>query len=290
MNDKKDEDKWFSDIDEIVLEPLKFKAKLGIGEDAYASLRLKNALYKTWNVAGASSTAVLAAKSTVVASTFFAPTGFLAIFGLGAAAVTPIGWVVAAGVISGGAWIGITSYIKDIAGDQVTTIPNFINTPLDVLALGLFDLIAPLALKIAIIDGEIDQVERKTIATYFVKEWGYDPVFVERGLAFIEVHLSNFSIKSLAQTLAEFQKHNPDCNFKSMSKEILYFLQCIVEADGRLDEREEMAIDRVKDIFIDASSFNIFQNAQAGAQAISEATQSAINRGEALGKKYIWKD
>ena len=258
MSQEKSEE-WFSDIEEIVVEPLKFKAKLAIGEEAYASLRLKNKLYKAWDVFGVAGTSAMIAKSTAVASAFFAPTGFLAIIGFGGVAVTPIGWVIAAGVVSGGAWMGITNYIKKTTDGRVTTIPDFINTPLDVLALGLFDLMVPLALKIALVDGEVDPEERRTIRTYLVRGWGYDPDFVDRGLAFIEPKLTEFSIKTTAETLAEFQKQNPDCNFKSMSKEILGFLQDIIEADGHIDEREEMALDKAKDIFDKAAGFNIFK-------------------------------
>ena len=138
----------FQYVDNIVGEPLKFKIKLAIGEDAFTSLKVKNAVVQAWDVAGVATTAAVVAKSSVVASTFFAPTGWLAVFGIGTA-VTPIGWVVAAGVVTGGAWYGITRHLKKATASKVTVIPKFINTPLDVLALGLFDLMAPLALRMA---------------------------------------------------------------------------------------------------------------------------------------------
>ena len=83
----------FQNVDNIIVEPLKFKLKLAIGEDAYTSLRVKNAVVQAWDVAGVAATAAVVAKSSVVASTFFAPTGWLAAIGIGTA-VTPIGWVV----------------------------------------------------------------------------------------------------------------------------------------------------------------------------------------------------
>ena len=168
----------FQDVDRIVVEPLKFKAKLAIGEDAYTSLRVKNTVVEVWDVAGVATTAAVVAKSSVVASTFFAPTGWLAALGIGTA-VTPIGWVVAAGVVTGGAWFhqlvdhllqdgfGITRHLKKASASKVTVVPNFINTPLDVLALGLFDLMAPLALKVAEVDGIVDQLRRQQLDDYF---------------------------------------------------------------------------------------------------------------------------
>ena len=255
MSEHKKEN-WFEGVKEIVVDPLRFKAKLAIGEDAYASIRMKNAASEIWDAAGAAGTAVAVAKSATVASTFFAPTGILAIFGIGTA-VTPIGWIIAAGVVAGGGWIGIMRYFKQSTNSRVTTIPDFINTPLDVLALGLFDLMAPLAMKVASIDGAIDDSEKEVISEYFVKQWGYDADFVCEGMSFIESRLSDFSVKELALSLAKFNKYNKDCNFKSMSRDILEFLREVIAADGRVDEREEMAIEKVQAVFDEVVRFNI---------------------------------
>jgi len=260
----------FDDIESIVADPLKFKEKLAIGEDAYTSLKVKNSLYSLWDVAGTAGTAATFAKSSIVASTFFAPTGFLAAFGIGTA-VTPIGWVIAASVVTGGAWMGITHYLKRAQNDRVTVIPKFLNTPIDLLALTLFDLIAPLALKVAAIDGEIDPKEKEHIMAYFVRGWGYDKVFIDKGIKLVESKLPKFSIKETAQALAEFKKKNPDCNYKSMSQEILQFLQNIIEADGRIDEREEMAIEKVKSIFTEAGKINLKNKADTCLKSIGNS-------------------
>lgn len=269
--------KWFDSVETVISEPLKFKAKLAIGENAYTSLRLKKAVSESWNTLGVATAAVTIAKSSVVASTFFAPTGFLAAIGLGTAAVTPIGWVVAAGVVTGGAWVGVTRYIKSNFGNRVTVIPDFINTPLDVLALGLFDLLAPLALKIAKVDGNIDELEKIFIRDYFVKEWGYELAFVNDGMALIESKLSEFSIREIALKLAEFKKGNPDCNYRVMSQEILFFLSGIMNSDGRLDEREEMAIDKVKNIFDEVNRINIWDSVDSGITKFSDSMGSIFS-------------
>ncbi len=46
------EQNWFENIEAVITEPLKFKAKLAIGEEAYTSLRLKNAATKIWDTSG----------------------------------------------------------------------------------------------------------------------------------------------------------------------------------------------------------------------------------------------
>jgi hypothetical protein len=269
--DDKDQINWFQDIETIVSEPLNFKAKLAIGEAAYTSLKVKNAVVQAWDVAGVATTAAVVTKSSVVATTFFAPTGFMAALGIGTA-VTPIGWVIAAGVVTGGAWMGVTRYLKKASASRVTVIPNFINTPLDVLALGLFDLLAPLALKVAEIEGRIPIPERKLINNYFVKEWGYDSKFVAEGIDYTESQLNEFSVEELAQTLVKFTRQNPDCNFEMMAQEILGFLRNIVETGGNKDEREEKTIKSIESIFKSANKIPIKQKVLGGLVAIKHKT------------------
>lgn len=268
---------WFRDIETIVSEPLNFKAKLAIGEEAYASLKVKNAVVQVWDVAGVATTAAVVAKSSMVASTFFAPTGLLAAIGIGTA-VTPIGWVIAAGVITGGAWLGITRHLKKSTTSKVTVVPNFINTPLDVLALGLFDLLAPLALKVANAENGISDSERKLIHGYFVKEWGYDPRFVDEGLRYVESSLGEISIKQLAQTIADFTRQNPDCNFKMMSQEILSFLRNIVTIEGRINPSDEKAIGHIEAIFKSANQVALKMKLQTGWQSIRATTSQFLSR------------
>ena len=207
-------------------------------------------------MAGAASTGAGIAGSSAVASALFAPLGWgwLGAIGL---ATTPVGWVIAAGVVTGGAWFGVTRYLKSSTEERVTVIPEFINTPLDVLALGLFDLMAPLAMKVAAIDGEIHESERAAITRYFIKKWGYNSDFIEEAMAYTERHVDTHTVGGLANLLAEFKKKSPDCNYQKMTQATLDFLQEIVEADGVIDEREEMAIDRIRSIFEEAGQFSV---------------------------------
>lgn len=286
---KNQEDIFFDDVDSVIQEPIKFKIKLNIGEDAYTSLRLKNLAFETWDTAGAALTAASIAKSSAVASAFFAPKGILAVIGIGTA-VTPVGWIIAAGFVAGGTWLGISRFTKKSSTDRVTVIPNFINTPIDVLGLGLFNLIAPLAMKIAHIDDDFDKKEKDLISNYFINEWGYDPKFIDEGLVLIESKIREFSIKELAQTLAEFKNKNPDCNYKSMSQEIIKFLKEITEADGRVDEREEMAIERVEAIFKAAGKVSIKKTAKSGIFAITKKTKEIVSSSVIATKRLATKE
>ena len=270
---------WFDNIETIVSEPLNFKAKLAIGEDAYAALKLKNAAIQVWDVAGVATTAAVVAKSSVVATTFFAPTGFLAMLGIGAA-VTPVGWVIAASVITGGTWVGITRYLKKSSDSRVTVIPKFINTPLDVLALSLFDLLAPLALKVAAAEDIIDDEKKILIHDYFVKEWGFDSGFASEGMKYTESKLSEFSIDELAQALAEFASKNRDCNFKMMSQEILGFLRNIVNVEGQIDSQEAVAVDKIAAVFKKANKNSLKKKIQGGWRSIKKLTGKAFSKGK----------
>jgi uncharacterized tellurite resistance protein B-like protein len=251
------DDRWFEGVDDVVEDELRFKAKLGIGEDVYASERIKKSVFEAWDVAGVAATGAQVASSALVAQKFFAAPSFLASIGIGTAtAVTPIGWVIAASVISGGAWLGITRYLKDNGG-KTTVIPHFINTPLDVLGLALFDLMAPLAAKVAAVDGHVDERETVAIRHYFVRRWGYSEQFVDRGLEFVSEKLNDYDIKSTAATLAAFARDNPDCKATVMLADIKSFLHEVTEADGCIDEREEMAIERIEKVFAEEVRFSM---------------------------------
>ncbi|MCP4982236.1 MAG: TerB family tellurite resistance protein [Gammaproteobacteria bacterium] len=276
---EEDDNNWFKGIETIVSSPLNFKAKLAIGEDAYAALKVKNAVVQAWDVAGVATTAAVVAKSSVVASTFFAPSGLLAAIGIGTA-VTPIGWVIAAGVVTGGAWFGITRHLKKASASRVTVVPNFINTPLDVLALGLFDLLVPLALKVAEVDGVIDESKRKLIRDYFVREWGYDPKFVVAGSRYIESTLGGLSIRELAQTIAEFASENRDCNFRMMSREILGFLRKIVEVDGEIDPLDETAIEKIEAVFNSTNRISLKKKLRSDWGRIRRKADRIFTRGK----------
>ena len=265
----------FEHIESIVADPIRFKIKLAIGEDAYTSLRLKKSVTEAWDTLGAAGTAIGIAKSSAVATTFFAPTGVLGALGIGTA-VTPIGWVVAAAVITGGAWAGVSRYVGKKSKGKTTVIPEFINTPMDVLGLALFDLMAPLALKVAFVDGKIHETEKAYIKQYFVNEWGYDAHFIDEAILVTKDKLHHFSIKGLASSLAELQKSNPDCNFEEMSAEIIKFLFAIIEVDGRIDEKEELALEKIEAIFAETGKLKLGKKMKEKADVCTKTVKKVL--------------
>lgn len=291
-------DKGPNEVEKVISDEMRFKAKLAIGENAYAELRNANAVRKYWDLFGAVGGGAAIAKSSIVASTFFVPHGVLGLIGLGTA-VTPVGWVAAAAAVSGGAWFGIMHALGGATGSRVTVIPKCINTPLDIIGTKLFDLMMPLALKVAQADGNVSDPERQCIRNYFVNEWGYDQTFVEAGIALIEPKLDQFKITDVADELVAYKKSNPDCNYAVMSKDLVDFLREVMKSDGVVDEREELVLNRVEGIFAEAGrksfdeSFSTFKDSmtskvKTGAQALATGAQalgsSAVYKADAISK------
>lgn len=278
--------KWFEGVDDVVEDELRFKAKLGIGEDAYTSTRIKKSVFEAWDVAGVAATGAQVASSALVAQKFFAAPGLLAAIGIGTAA-TPIGWVIAASVLSGGAWLGIMRYLKDDGG-KTTVIPDFINTPLDVLGLGLFDLMAPLAMKVASVDGHVHESEVDAIKQYFIRRWGYSEQFVAGGLEFVSQKLYDYDIKTAAATLGTFARDNPDCKASLMLEDMKSFLRGVMDADGRIDEREEMAIERVEKVFAEEMRFSMSRTVAPVGNAATKMV-GGIRSGISSAFRKPWK-
>ncbi len=273
------ESNHFSDVTSIISDSLRFKAKLAIGEGAFSTLRFKKVANDLYEVVGTAGTGAAIAKSSMVAAYFFAPQGLLGLIGIGTA-VTPLGWVIAAAVVSGGAAFGVRRFLCKMTEGRVTVIPKFINTPIDVLALSLFDLIAPLAFKIGSIDGQMSVAERTWIKDYFVKEWGYDQRFIDDGCNLVELKIEEYSIKDVAEQLAAFCKSNPDCNYAEMTRDLIEFLKGVMEADGRIDEREEFAVAKIDEIFRQSGNAFTATIVEGGRKVV----KSLGDRAEALGK------
>jgi hypothetical protein len=250
----------FAAVDRVVADSLRFRQRLRIGDDAYAIMRVAKPLQQIWDVGGVAVSGGTVAGSSTVATTLFAHTasgGLLGLVGLGTAAATPLGWVTAAALLSGGAYWGVTRLFRQAGNAMVDTIPKFINTPIDLLAAGLMDLMGALAVRVATIDGHLDPAELEVIANHFVRDWGYDALYVDKALQLIARESGASRVKDLARALAEFQAANPDCNAVARHAELIAYLRDIAAADGVLDEREELAIDAIEAVFRDESEISM---------------------------------
>ena len=250
------------EIDSPLSHPLYFKRELHIGEDAYQWLRMK----KTILTAGRLAVAAL----PPVAATFFPATGIMAALGLGAAA-TPVGWVVLTAVLSGVAWTVIARKFDDLGTQLVDEIPKFINTPLDLLAVSIFDLLSPMFVKLAYVDGEFDELERKTIIYYFVECWGYNEKFARVG---VDISASALTFSEAISDFIEFIQSHPDCNANIISQNVMAFLQEVAEASNGVVDRERHALLEAESAFAELQKSKGHQVAekvgQAGKKMVSQ--------------------
>jgi hypothetical protein len=151
--------------------------------------------------------------------------------GLGTAA-TPIGWVAFAALASGGACYGLYRLLGNRRGERVIEIPRYLNTPLDQLGLAIFDLIAPLAVRMAAVDGCIERAELDHLQQHLVREWGLDEAFVNQALVRIIGEASAGDLARMARERSAFLHANPDCNHAAIAADVLQSLRQMLEAAG----------------------------------------------------------
>lgn len=234
----------------VVADTNKFKIKLGIGEDAYASLRIKNLLEtvgQAKDAVGIGSAGAATVAGLLPSAGLLTKAGiFLGVASAPVSAPVVMLAVAGAGLISGGAYFGAMRLMSSAGSSRVETIPKFINTPIDLLGATIFDLMGGLAVKVAGFSAPVDDAERAAIIDYFADAWGISPDYARRALPLIEHQVRNVTLKQMVRTLAEQQMDNPDCNPEAMRKALREFLEEIAHADGDLDEREELAIELVE--------------------------------------------
>lgn len=223
---------------QVIADAIRFKIKLGIGEDAVASLRVSKRLQEIWDVGGVAATGGGVAASPLVAGTFFS--GWLSALGL-TTAVTPLGWVLGAAALSGGAYWGVMRLLRAQMGAQVQVIPKAINTPVDLLGAMLFDLLGALALKL--------QPDAARIEAQFARDWGYDPRYLAQSLPALARETQTLSPSEIAQAFARFARQSPDCNFAAMSAEILQELQALGAEEGRLTPAQWLVWGEIEQVF-----------------------------------------
>jgi hypothetical protein len=225
--------------DAILANEERFLERLGIGEDACRFLKSADKLELFLGTAGVASGGVVITSSSVVATTFFPSTGVLAWLGLGAVATTPMGWVLAGGALTGGAYYGLRWTLHKLRKKSTVERPKFINTPVDVIANQLLGLMLPLSIWIARSDDEdVSGEERESIVSYYSDEWGYKADFVECATTQCSGKVSGRTAKELAKSLSAYCTDSPDCNKEGIIKFLVCHLREFVATEGNHDSRE----------------------------------------------------
>ncbi|MBD3802541.1 MAG: TerB family tellurite resistance protein, partial [Thioclava sp.] len=134
----------------------------------------------------------------------------------------------------------------------------------------------------------VHESEVEAIRRYFVRRWGYSEQFVDRGLDFVQQKLVDYDIRTAAATLGAFARDNPDCNASVMLADINSFLREVMEADSQIDEREEMAIERVEKVFSEELRFSI-SRAVAPVAKTSARIAEGVRAGVSTALRKPWK-
>ena len=214
-----------------------FIGRLGIGEEAYTYS--KNMSTFANSLAAGHLSGKIAA-SSVVANALFPATGFqsvLAAVGLGAGAVTPIGWVWVASAAGAGLYYGASKLLD--SKKHKMSVPRKIGIGLDPLAKELLHHMLPLSLKIARADGQISYSTMETIADYYEGEWGYVRNFVIKTMNEIKNNIKYVSYFYVAEYFSDYCDKNRYCNREFIAKFLLEHLEEISEMDNEGDSTEK---------------------------------------------------
>ena len=284
---------FFEEEEEILIQqPIKFKSMLGIGEQAYGLLQARKHMTTFSEVVGIGTTASSIAASNAMAGTFFASSGFMASalssIGLGASAVTPIGWVIAAGVISSGAYVGVSRLLERSKDDGLIVIPKYINTPLDVIAVALIELMLPVSLKMANAGGDMDKTESNAIQSFFSDDWGYCPGFVSRLIEEYRTQTEAVSYEKLAKSLGTYCADSKDCDREAIMTSFIDHLREIIEADGVIYTREKEELDYLTGLLITESkkaggSATVTTALIAASNGLTQSSKLAADMASSIG-------
>ncbi len=239
----------FSDVDVVIEDELRFKKELYIGENAYKSMKAKKATMDIIDFGSGVLTGAGIASSSFVAGTFFSGSSLLTMFGL-TTAVTPIGWVIAAGAVSGGIALAINKKMRQ-PGSAVDIVPKFINTQIDVLAAKLYEQFIPIAIYIAQDALEEDPLKSNPeksllqsnsaiqIKQFFRQEWGYSKEYTDAAFKGLFEQRDQIKIDTACHSLLAYQQSNPDCNELEMTNNFINFLGKITSNTEQSQQRFE---------------------------------------------------
>lgn len=229
----------------VIANEERFKIRLGVGADAFPTVKIAENVRELLGVISAASAGAGAATSATVAGAFFA-SGWMTTLGLTVFATTPAGWVAGAAVISGGAYYGVARLVGRYRASRVDTIPQFLNSNIDMLGMAILDALGAVALRVAAADGAVTATERACLESYFVEEWGFDRGYAHAALSALEDGLGAADLAACVRTLANTAQRHPDCSPARLRDRLGALLQEVAEADGRLCAAERAVMEEVK--------------------------------------------
>jgi tellurite resistance protein len=248
-------DFFSEEITSVVEDSDKFRRKLNIGSDAFKYLSNAENL--------GSFTTALSTGVGIASLTYFgwiASIGTLGQLGLLVGVMsTPAGWFAAAGAGCAATVLLTRRIFQSVKKEAVTEVPNFINSPLDILGSSICSFMCPILLKIAYADGHFTNHEHEKIKGYFIDQWGINSNYVDALLKCDETTLRNFEWDGLRTALKEIEKTG-DLKYSAMASEIIITASEVMACDGEFHPQEKIEIDRLRKELSEESIFTTVKN------------------------------
>ena len=227
----------------IVLDnKISFKHKLNLSKDDYNYLNNVKNLHEFTEalIAGA-------AGAGVVYGGFMAGLGVLGQIGLGIGLISnPIGWMALA---AGGtaAVVYSTRQLSKKADEKAyDKLPKYIKTPLDTLAENLINLFIPICIKIALVDGEFTEEEKKTIVNYLSTQWGYNRNYIENKLEENYKVIDKFEYSDVSKITKYISKETNGLEVKTINNEIENIIKQLISAGNSHKSEKEKHLRQLK--------------------------------------------
>jgi len=250
----------------IIDSPLQFKAKLDIGDEAYAYLsKADNFIDFSIKIAaglGGGSLASVAWFATL------GPVAKLAL--LVGLTSTPIGWIAGAGALSAVLAFGLMKAKGKLKDSTTIKIPKHLNTPLDLLGQTVLSLLLPATIKMALVDGHLCDTERKLLGDYLAQEWGFNRYFIANAIAEQEILIVDFDYTQYRQLLIASTCIDNEIKYDVIKEELLTILNEIMKADGKITLEEEKEFKKLSAI--------ISEKGEQEAENIASKVTGSINR------------
>ena len=264
-----------TEAEAIVNDPFRFKAKLKIGSDAFTILTKAESLQDCLHVLTGS-----AAGAALAGTTWVSGLGTLGTLGVSLGMVaTPVGWISAAGIAGGAAVFGLKKLLSTAHNNVVDEVPKYINTPLDLLASNLINLMLPAMLYISNSDEEYHDLEQEIIVNYFVSEWGISRSYIEDKLNELILSGGHFDLQTWSEAIGQISEEK-DVSYTDLCEELMAALESVRDADGIVHGAEQEAIQAIKDTLTVESKFlgmswgSVKKSFSEGVTSITKSTAS----------------
>lgn len=244
-----------NDVWTVIEDAEKFRRKLDIGADAFQWLskadhvgELVTSIASGTGVAG------------VAYWTWLSSLGFIGKLGLTFGFLsTPVGWLALAGAGSAVVIFLTGRVVRSFRKKAIIEIPNFINTPLDLLGSSVAELLCPILLKIAHADDFFCDAERMKIESYFTEEWGFSNSYIKRLFDDLKPQIDSWEWSGLGDILKSIEKTG-DLKFEAMSAEIIRIANEVMATDGKIHPKENEEMLRLKQALKSKGTFSTIKH------------------------------